>query len=217
MDSTGWWDRGKRSAEYLAASEQADVRSHATPAQLVAQLFPPPRLSALDRADRPSQIPGRLLLALSLEIAKDQGVRKRSGNLSISWWSKAPISSPFTAGFSSRGAAARASCRRRRADSRVHAPPSEKRPDAATARASREPTSRGPSARTPEMWPETHLRCHERRPVSSGTQNHRSMPLDQHGKCQLGSLAAIGRKPLQKLAVGELPNRTDVEKRFEAL
>ena len=42
-------------------------------------------------------------------------------------------------------------------------------------------------------------------------QDHRSVPLDQDGKRQLGGLAAVGREPLQELTVGQLADGSDVE------
>ena len=65
-------DDGIRAGENETASEQADVRSQPEPAKPVAESFAPPRLAALDRAERPAQMPGRLLVAASLEIAEDQ-------------------------------------------------------------------------------------------------------------------------------------------------
>ncbi len=45
--------------------------------------------------------------------------------------------------------------------------------------------------------------------------HHRTVPLDQDGESQLGGLAAVGREPLQELAVGQLPDRADAIERPE--
>ena len=50
------------------------------------------------------------------------------------------------------------------------------------------------------------------RPAS--LEHDRPVPLDQGGKGELGRLAAA-REPLQELAVGHVPDGTDVEKRAE--
>ena len=44
-------------------------------------------------------------------------------------------------------------------------------------------------------------------------QHHRSVPLEQNRERQLRSLATAGRKPLQKLPVRQLTDRTHVEER----
>ena len=44
-------------------------------------------------------------------------------------------------------------------------------------------------------------------------QDHRPVPLDQDREGQLGRLAAVGREPLQELAVGQLADRPHVEER----
>ena len=44
-------------------------------------------------------------------------------------------------------------------------------------------------------------------------QHHRSVPLEQDRERQFRSLATAGRKPLQKLPVGQLTDRTHVEER----
>ena len=51
--------------------------------------------------------------------------------------------------------------------------------------------------------------------ASADAQNHRSVPLDQHGERQLGGLAAVGGEALKELAVGQVADDSDVEERFE--
>ncbi len=82
MDSTraGGTD-GIGAGEERAASEQADVRSEPAAAKPVAESFAPSRLAALDRAERPAEMPGGLLVAASLEIAEDHGCPITLGQL----------------------------------------------------------------------------------------------------------------------------------------
>ena len=46
-------------------------------------------------------------------------------------------------------------------------------------------------------------------------QDHRAVTFDQGREGELGDLAGAGRKSLQKLAVGQLADRPDVEERVE--
>ena len=52
--------------------EQPGVRGKAAAAEPIAKTFPPARLPALDRPHRPAQMPRRLLVGASLEVAEDQ-------------------------------------------------------------------------------------------------------------------------------------------------
>ncbi len=56
-----------------AAAEQGNAWYDAAPAESVAEFFAASRLPALDRADRPAQMPRRLLVAASFEIAEHNG------------------------------------------------------------------------------------------------------------------------------------------------
>ena len=47
--------------------------------------------------------------------------------------------------------------------------------------------------------------------AAADAEHHRPVPFDQNGKRQLGGLAAVGRKPLQKLAVAQVADGADVE------
>ena len=47
--------------------------------------------------------------------------------------------------------------------------------------------------------------------AAADAEHHRPVPLDQNGERQLGGLAAVGRKPLKKLAVAQFADGPDVE------
>ncbi len=53
--------------------------------------------------------------------------------------------------------------------------------------------------------------------TSADAENHRSVALDQDSECELGGLAAVGRKAFQKLAVGQVADDSDVEEGFELM
>jgi hypothetical protein len=50
---------------------------------------------------------------------------------------------------------------------------------------------------------------------ATNAQDHRAVALDQRLERHFSDLTAGARKLLQQLPVGKLPNRSDVEERFE--
>ena len=159
--------------------------------QPVAEPFPAPRLPALDRPYRPAQVPRRLLVGASFEVAEHD---------------RRPVSARG-AGRSPRGAAAPA---RRRLDAASlrrarphlvragadgprptgHTRPSGRPPDAARDPANRGPRALGPCGPGPGTWP--GRRPGRRASASTPRQtreHHRPVPLDQDREGQLGGLA----------------------------
>ena len=74
IDQSGW-DRLRRATRTQRSRNQAGIRADPALEQPVTQPLSPTRKPTLDRADRPAQMPGRLLVACALEIAEDHGCR----------------------------------------------------------------------------------------------------------------------------------------------
>ena len=84
--ASGGFDQGRRdrrtgAGEKCTAAEQGNAGDDSAPAEAIAKLFAASCLAALDRADGPAQMPCRLLVAASFEIAEHNGCPIMLGEL----------------------------------------------------------------------------------------------------------------------------------------
>ena len=186
----------------------------AAAAEPVAQPFATSSLPALDRPDRPAQMPGRLLVAAALEVAEDQrGPESLRQPLDLFVEHAFELVVRLDAGF---------------------------RPERRPAPFMPVPTGRGQSGtrRRPKgdlMEPRPQRIAHPEPPgllhqnqkgglkriltvvridqdAPAYPQDHRPMSFDQGRERQFGGLAAAGREPLQELTIGQLADRPQIEK-----
>ena len=198
--------------------ERAQLRGDAAAEQAVAEASAAPRQPALDRADRPAQVPRGLLVGAALEVAEDDRRAVTFGE---------PVDllvqQPLQLDVAARGGSP--ARRHRRA------------PLEATVAGGRRPGARrGPvgdlvqpgAERIPHPEPARPLHQDQERGLEgvlgvvrvsqhapADPQDHRPVPLHQDREGQLGGLAPVGGEPLQELAVGQLADRADVEERPE--
>ena len=193
----------------VAVARQHDPGRQAAADQPDAEPLPPVRQPALDRADRPAQLPRRLLVREALEEAEHDRDAEALGSRPISSWSD-------------RLQLARS--RRDRSTSRGRSrPPSARVPPTGRGHACR-PTRRGgprrgataPTSRRPERAAPAHQdqeRGLERvlgvvlvaEDGPADPQDHRPVPLDQDREGQLGRLVAPRREALQSCASSSPP------------
>jgi hypothetical protein len=200
--------------------EPSGIGSQAAADEPVAEPLPAPRLPALDRADRPSQTPRRLLVAEPLEIAQDQGRPVPLGEpLDLLVEHPAQLIARLGVPF-------RRLRRGQRGAPFTPAAACSGRPGACggaeghLVQPGAQRIAHPETAGLLDQHQEGRLkgvlrvvRVGQHAPADS--QDHRSMPLEQRGEGEVGSLASAGRKPLQKLPVGQLPDRAHVEERAQ--
>ena len=207
-----------RTAGLRRSGDQCGSGGQAAADEPVAEPLPPPRMPALDRPDRPSQMPGCVLVRVPLEIAEDQGCAVALGK-AVDFLVEHPPQFVVRLGEALPG-------RRCRGCSLfVPAAPGRGRPGARCRAASHlmEPGAQGIA------HPEAAGLLHQHQEgglegilrvlggigqhAPADAQDHRSMPLDQDREGQLGRLAPAAGEPLQELSIGQLPDRPHAEER----
>jgi hypothetical protein len=164
-------------------------------------------------------MPGRLLEAASLEIAKDQ-------RRAIALWQPLDFLVEQTSDVVALHSVSLRSSRRRA----LFVPAPTGCGQTRTRRCSNCDLMEPGPKRVPHPQTARFLDQHQKRRLKSifdimsfgqhapaNPQNHRPVPLDYNGKCQLSGLAAVGRKPFQELTVRELAHGPDVEQHLKLL